>query len=346
MSPVLEIESLSHQYTPGLPVLEDISFSIEAGELVSVLGVSGSGKSTLLRSIAGFVTPTAGRIVLHGQTVVQDGVEAIPAEKRTITMVFQDYALFPHMNVFENVSFGIRGKEKAREVVRDLLALVGLEGFEERMPATLSGGQQQRVALARALAPDPALVVLDEPFANLDAPLRAGISSELKRILKERNVSALMVTHERTEALGVSDKVIVLASPASGTGGATVSQFGTPEEIYHAPTHLEGASLSGPFSLLPMRGEGLRGETTLGEVELRRPANGSTHVLGRPESFRLLEGTTCFVREHRFLGHGFHVEVETPDGGITVYCQHEPPAVGSSVSVQWSGPGCPIGIRD
>ena len=342
MLPVLEVSGLSHSYTPGEPVLRDVTFAIGAGELVSVLGVSGSGKSTLLRSIAGFVTPQKGVIRLHGQPVVQDGQEHVPPEKRKITMVFQDYALFPHMSVLENIAFGIQSNPKSDEVVGELLTLVGLAGFEERMPSTLSGGQQQRVALARALAPDPALVVLDEPFANLDGPLRAGISSELKRILKERNVSALMVTHERTEALGVSDKVIVLAPASEDMPGATVGQFGTPEEVYNAPRTRAGAALSGTYSVLPLRASGLQGETVLGPVHLIRSAEGEERVLGRPESFELESGTNCVVKQHRFLGNGFHVVVETSDGTISVYCASNPPAVGSRVSVRWRGLGCPM----
>ena len=189
--PTLQITGLSHSYGPRA-VLDDVSMSVAAGELCAVLGASGVGKTTLLRAVAGFVTPQAGTIALAGRTIVSDGQEQAPAESRGVGMVFQDHALFPFMSLADNVGFGLHGWEaEARDArVSELLLMVGLGDRAQALPETLSGGQRQRVALARSLAPKPGILLLDEPFASLDAALRRALADELRELLRREGVAA------------------------------------------------------------------------------------------------------------------------------------------------------------
>ncbi|MFJ8235443.1 ABC transporter ATP-binding protein [Ureibacillus sp. NPDC094379] len=208
---ILEIEGLTYSYLKKEdPVIKDFSFSMEKGEIVGILGRSGSGKSTLLRLIAGLEMPLKGSIKVAGTTVVSDRVYLHP-EEREVGMVFQDYALFPHMTVNNNILFGLsrmpRNERKQR--VEEMLELVQLENFANRYPHELSGGQQQRVALARALAPKPSLLLMDEPFSNLDADLRETIREELKVILKTANMTCIMVTHDRKDVEAICDRSVV-----------------------------------------------------------------------------------------------------------------------------------------
>jgi len=336
----LEIKNLSHSYGDG-DVLRNVSLEVGPGELLAVLGASGSGKSTLLRAVAGFVTPTSGSISIAGHVVCSDGSEKLSAEQRGVGMVFQDYALFPHMSVFDNVAFGIQGGGSVRDTVEDLLALVGLAGLGERSPATLSGGQQQRVALARSLAPQPSLLVLDEPFANLDGSLRFEISREIQRILAERGVSALLVTHERTEALGLASRVLVL-DQEDGKEGATAVQVGPPEEVYSKPKTRGVAGMTGPFNVVSGDGKGTTAQTVFGEVNLVVPATGPCEVILRPEHLTLDMGGPHRVLRQRFTGMGYHLDVETPAGCILIQHDGDAPGVGAEVAVRIVGYGAPI----
>ncbi len=332
----LAIQHLSHGYG-NTPVLHDISLQVEPGELVAVLGTSGSGKSTLLRSVAGFVTPQQGSISLGGVTVVDDGKESVPAEKRGVGMVFQDYALFEHMTITENVAFGLDPVRRGARV-SELLQLVGLGGFENRRPNTLSGGQQQRVALARALAPNPHLLVLDEPFANLDGSLRHEISAEIQRILRDQGVAALLVTHERTEALGLADRVAILDGQ-SDTQAARLVQTGTPEEVYTAPATAGAAILTGQVTLVPGKADGLTVETAIGNFRLHAPQTGACQVILRPEMIRVGSDGPHRVQARRFEGAGYSLDVETPAGLVHVHVQNDPvPASGEAISLTVSGP--------
>lgn len=191
--------------------LNDFSFDLNKGEILSILGESGSGKSTMLRIIAGLEYPNAGAITIDGVTIVDDKQFTLP-EKRGIGMVFQDYALFPHMTVENNIKFGLfrSNRQEQSKKVKEMLALVNLEGYAKRYPHELSGGQQQRVALARALAPGPSLLLLDEPFSNLDKDLQVKIRSELKDILKKAGITSIFVTHDRDDASALADSVVVL----------------------------------------------------------------------------------------------------------------------------------------
>ncbi|HEX6795345.1 MAG TPA: ABC transporter ATP-binding protein [Casimicrobiaceae bacterium] len=211
----------------GTRVLSDVSLDVARGELVALLGSSGCGKTTLLRSIAGFVTPQSGRIRVDGRDISR-----LPPEKRGTAMMFQSYALWPHMSVAANIGYGLRMRGVARDAIAkrvdELLALMQMQGFASRSVAQLSGGQRQRVALARALAVDPALLLLDEPMSNLDYKVRIELRHELRALQKRIGITAVYVTHDREEALTLADRIAVLDA-------GRVVQYGTPEEIFHRP---------------------------------------------------------------------------------------------------------------
>ena len=190
--------------------VEDVTLKVKPSEFLTILGPSGCGKTTTLRLLAGFESPTEGSIQIGGN-VVADDRHFVPAEHRNIGMVFQDYALFPHVNVADNVGFGLRGRNKDNErQVKQMLSMVGLSEYANRMPHELSGGQQQRVALARALAPNPDILLLDEPFSNLDTALRAQVRADVRKVLRETETTAIFVTHDQEEALSLSDEVAVI----------------------------------------------------------------------------------------------------------------------------------------
>jgi iron(III) transport system ATP-binding protein len=208
----IEIENLNFKYkNTKVDTLKKVSFSMEKGEILSILGESGGGKSTVLRLIAGLETPAGGSLVIDGRTIFNNSIFTQP-EKRGVGMVFQDYALFPHMTVDENIKFGLNNliKKDRDNRVREMLELVNLQEFGRRYPHELSGGQQQRVAIARALAPKPTVLLLDEPFSNLDAHLKSKIREELKAILNKTGITAIFVTHDREDVKSIADKVVVL----------------------------------------------------------------------------------------------------------------------------------------
>lgn len=224
----VSLKNLTKLFNGNVKAVYDLSMEVKKGEFFSLLGPSGCGKTTILRLIAGLERPDDG-IITIGDSVAA-GASWIPPEKRGVGMVFQDYALFPHMTVFKNIAFGLRGctKNEAKKKVIEELALVGLDGMADRYPHELSGGQQQRVALARALAPSPEVMLLDEPFSNLDADLRLELRTETRRILKEKGTTTILVTHDQEEAFSLSDRVGVL-------NHGRLEQIGAPEEIYHKP---------------------------------------------------------------------------------------------------------------
>ena len=229
MTTVLSLQAVGKTFEPGVPVLRDVSLRIDAGAMVCLLGPSGCGKTTLLRLIAGFEEPDAGTVRLGDRQVSAPGRVLAP-EKRQIGMVFQDYALFPHMTVAQNIVFGLfrspAGHRKRR--LADLLHLVGLEDMAGRYPHELSGGQQQRVALARALAPGPQLLLLDEPFSNLDVNLRRQLRQEMQEVLRHANMTTVLVTHDQEEALSFADHVAILEA-------GQVVQYDTPEALVQNP---------------------------------------------------------------------------------------------------------------
>ena len=238
----IELRQLTKTY-PGarVPAVRSLSLAVRAGSLVTLLGPSGSGKTTVLRLVAGFERAEAGEVLLAGRPVSGNGTWIAP-EKRGVGMVFQDYALFPHLTVADNVGFGYEGPDRQARI-EEMLDLVSLTGYEARYPHELSGGEQQRVALARALARRPVVVLLDEPFSNLDATLRAHMRLELRRILRAANATAILVSHDHADALGISDRIVVL-------NHGTVEQTGSPREIFGSPANRFVATFMGQRNLL------------------------------------------------------------------------------------------------
>lgn len=230
--PVLEVENLRRDYGGSVGV-DDVSFTINPGEIITLLGPSGCGKSTTLRSVMGLERTDGGTIVYQGETI-ESAKKSVPTHKRGMGMVFQSYAIWPHMTVAENVAYPLElrkwKKDKIKEAVKDVLQLVGLQDFHDRPATRLSGGQQQRVALARALVYRPSLLLLDEPFSNLDARLRDEMRSEVKAIQREVGIAVLFVTHDQEEALSMSDRIVVMNK-------GRVLQIGTPEELYNKPAN-------------------------------------------------------------------------------------------------------------
>jgi len=301
--------------------VHDASFAIGRGEFFSMLGPSGCGKTTTLRMIAGFESPTSGQIVLDGQDVSRT-----PPYRRNVNTVFQQYALFPHMSVFDNVAFGLRSRKvPKREVtglVGEILEIVRMTDFARRMPVQLSGGQQQRVALARALVNKPSALLLDEPLAALDLKLRQAMQLELKRIQRDTAVTFIFVTHDQQEALTMSDRIAVMSD-------GWVEQIDTPADIYHRPATPFVAGFIGEANLLSGRLD--HHVDRLASVELasgavlvpdRPGAEGSVLVMVRPEKVRVgrdepaagSEGIPATVREVIFRGPSVHVGLVATDG--------------------------------
>ena len=237
----LRIENLKKIFEENRGI-EKIDFSIEKGELISLLGPSGCGKTTLLNIIGGFLKPDNGKIYLEDRDITD-----IPPEKRDISTVFQSYALFPHMNVLENIKYGLKykklTKKEQNELALEYLKIVGLDGYEKKSIQELSGGQQQRVALARALVLYPKILLLDEPFSNLDAKLKISMREELKELQKNLKISMIFVTHDQEEALSISDKVVVM-------NNGKIEQIGTPEEIYYSPINEYVANFIGKSNFI------------------------------------------------------------------------------------------------
>lgn len=282
MSPsVLELNTISQAYGRHW-VVKNLSLRLEKGQIGCLLGASGCGKTTVLRTIAGFEPLLRGEIVLNGVTVSREDL-TIPPARRAIGMVFQDYALFPHLTLFDNVAFGLRGLGRRERIVRvgEMLELVGLDRSHAKYPHEISGGQQQRVALARALAPRPALLLLDEPFSNLDVTLRERLSTEVRDILKEYGATALFVTHNQNEAFAVADRIGVMADGA-------MLQWDDAHALYHCPSDRRVADFVGEGMFLPGivedSGEIMTGLGRLAGVFCSGPElSGAVDILIRPE---------------------------------------------------------------
>jgi iron(III) transport system ATP-binding protein len=302
---LLEIRNLSLSYGDQ-PVLTDLNFEAQQGELTAVLGASGAGKSTLLRLIAGFEAPTSGEIFIDSK-LVSSSKDVLAPEKRGVGIVPQDSALFSHLTVSQNIGFGLPKGSDAR--VRELLELVGLADYGNRKPASLSGGQAQRVALARALAPRPKLILLDEPFSALDAELRGRLREDVRAVLRAENASAILVTHDQEEALSLADRVAVMRD-------GRVIQSGTPTEIYNAPADLGIATFLGDSILVQGKVEEGKVLTDLGKLSpLNSVVDGQIGVVAiRSENFYLQPNPSgdSEVIGRVFFGHDAVVEVQTP----------------------------------
>ncbi len=292
--------------------LDGLDLAIASGQITALLGPSGCGKTTALRLIAGFEQPDAGTIELDGRVAARPE-RSVPPEQRRVGMVFQDYALFPHLDVAGNVGYGLVDlpRRDRRRRVAEATELVGLAGLETRMPGELSGGQQQRVALARALAPEPRVLLLDEPFSNLDASLRTTVRADVRRILKTTGTTTIFVTHDQEEALSLADEVAVM-------GAGVVHQVADPHTLYTRPHDRFVASFVGDAELLPARRIGMyQVSSCLGQLVTTTPINGEEiEIVVRPECIELHrdpEGSAV-VEGVTFFGHDQLVHLRLSDG--------------------------------
>lgn len=284
----------------SVTAIHELMLEIKKGEFFSLLGPSGCGKTTILRLIAGLERPDKGSISIGDRVVA--GAQWVQPEKRRIGLVFQDYALFPHMTVFKNIAFGLTGcsKNELKQKVMELLDMVGLTEMANRYPHELSGGQQQRVALVRALAPSPDVMLLDEPFSNLDADLRAELRTETRRILKEKGTTAILVTHDQQEAFSLSDRIGVL-------NNGRLEQVGTPDEIYHRPLSRFVADFVGRADFVSGRIEEGSIISGIGVFLLTEPLdikNNDVDIMIRPDDVDFVidtEGNATII-EAQFLG--------------------------------------------
>jgi ABC-type Fe3+/spermidine/putrescine transport system ATPase subunit len=343
----LRLDALEKRFGDAL-VTRGVSLDAEKGEIVALLGPSGSGKTTVLRLVAGFETPDSGRVIVEGEDVT-----GLPPERRRFGMVFQHYALFPHMSVGENVAFGLAGRADGRAAgarVAEVLGLTGLAGFEDRRVTELSGGQQQRVAVARALAPSPRVLLLDEPLSNLDPTLREKTRRELKRAIRNTGITTLFVTHEQEEAFELGDRVAVLCD-------GRLEQIGTPEELFERPATRFVATFIGRSSVVPVRREGSGARIPGGPVwparlavPLAEGADGDLVV--RPESLTLgaadsPDSVSGTVVERRFAGRFAYYVVARDSGAsasageIEVLAAPDAAAEGDRVHVR-PAPGGPV----
>jgi len=341
---VIEVEHLRRQYG-AVSAVDDISFSVEEGEILVIVGSSGCGKTTTLRSIAGLDTPTSGCIRIDGRTVVGDGT-FVPPEHRGVGMVFQSYALWPHKTIFENVAYSLVVKGipigEIRQAVADALALVGLSGSEERYPSTLSGGQQQRIALARCAVARPRVMLLDEPLSNLDSKLREQMRAELRMLIKELRSTAVHITHDQTEAMGLADRIIVMRN-------GRIEQMGTGREIYRRPANKFVADFIGVATFLQGSVVEVADHDQVKVVlqsglELWATSNhsaqqGEVVLCLRPESVEIAEErtpganlVTGTILSETFLGN--HTEYVINIGGVSIKSHSQRDfGVGQTVSV-------------
>ncbi len=337
----LSLTGISKRYG-DFTAIEDVNLSVERGELVSLLGPSGCGKTTTLQMVAGFVTPTTGSILLDGRDITK-----VRPEKRGIGVVFQSYALFPHMTVAANVGFGLEMRRVKRvereERVAEALALVQLKGLDHRYPKELSGGQRQRVAIARAIAMQPELLLLDEPMSNLDAKLREEMHIELRAIQKRLGITTILVTHDQVEAMTMSDRIAVMHR-------GTIVQLSTPFDAYERPATPFASSFLGRTNAFkghvlrrnPRCAEVAVSGTTLHVPHENHPFEGPVNVYIRPEKVHLAVGDARVrgrLITRVFVGNQWLLEIDTELGKLRVVQANHgvpPPEEGSEVGVKWN----------
>ncbi|MEO5699707.1 MAG: ABC transporter ATP-binding protein [Casimicrobiaceae bacterium] len=324
MTPFLLIDNLTASYGGGAPVLDRVGLEVQRGELVALLGSSGCGKTTLLRSIAGFVIPDAGTISIDGRDITR-----LPPEKRGTAMMFQSYALWPHMSVAQNIGYGLRmrgwKKDAIANRVVEMLTLLQLQGYGERPVTALSGGQRQRVALGRALAVSPEVLLLDEPMSNLDYKVRIELRQELRALQQRIGITAVYVTHDREEALTLADRIAVLDA-------GRVEQYDTPEIVYHRPASPFVAGFMGADNAIAVRGSGRHwqaaadidgaravgseGGAALMRAHFRSDAARLVPTTGEVGDGLVLNGT---VAQTLYVGQGYRYRVRLADGDVWVH---------------------------
>jgi iron(III) transport system ATP-binding protein len=313
-SSVLELRHVSCAYETGRPAVQEISFAAREGEILCLLGPSGCGKTTILRAIAGFEPVRSGQLFLSGQLVSSPDVMT-PTENRRVGMVFQEYALFPHLRVQDNIAFGLHHLPRSERAsqVQEMLRLTGLEGFERRYPHELSGGQQQRVALARALVQNPVVLLLDEPFSNLDPDMAGRMRQELHDLLRRTKTTTVLVTHDHDEAFAMADRIAVLNQ-------GRLEQFDTPEMMYHMPATPFVADFVGQADFIPGTVSQGMVHTELGEFpDTIECADGTNVVVMiRPDDIHLVptEGARSRVLSRQFHGSENLYTVSLPSGQI------------------------------
>jgi iron(III) transport system ATP-binding protein len=334
--PLLDIAGVRHGYN-GQRVLTDLSLALDRGQIGCVLGPSGCGKTTALRCIAGFERISAGRIAINGKEVSAPG-RMVPPERRHVGMVFQDYALFPHLTVAENVGFGLHGLEAAARARRvgETLDIIGMKAVSARYPHELSGGQQQRVALARALAPQPELLLLDEPFSNLDVDLRERLGLEVRDILKQQGITAILVTHDQHDAFAIADEIGIMQH-------GRIEQWGTPYDLYHKPATRFVADFVGQGSFLPgtvVAERHIRLELGVfqGNVPDTWPDGTRVDVLLRPDDILHDDASPlqAQVLHKAFRGAEFLYTLRLPGGGrvMSLVPSHHNHAVGEKIGIR------------
>ena len=340
----VRFQNVSKVYGRDVKAVNDINLEVRAGTLVTLLGPSGCGKTTTLRMIAGLEMATSGRIMIGDTDVTK-----LPATDRDVAMVFQSYALFPHMTVIENVSYGLKfsgfGKEEAREKARAGLGLVGLNGYDDRLPSELSGGQQQRVAVARALVLEPQVLLFDEPLSNLDAKLRRQVREEIREIQQNLGLTVVYVTHDQEEALAVSDEIVVMRN-------AAIAQKGTPRDLYDAPADAFVADFIGEANLIPVEITAVDGDTAtirIDDYTHRMPSRGlpvgPATLAVRPSRMRLVQGAGDGVRAviEKATYVGSRMEYTVRAGFGTAFATDEdvasPMKPGQEVTISFSASG-------
>lgn len=311
---VLELRKVTCAYEAGRPAISDISLCARKGEILCLLGPSGCGKTTTLRAIAGFEPVIGGEVHLQDQLVSAAGL-LVPTEERRVGMVFQEYALFPHLRVAENIAFGLRhlSADQRTTQVHAMLAMTGLIGFERRYPHELSGGQQQRVALARALAQKPVVLLLDEPFSNLDPDMTGKMRQDLHDLLRRTNTTAILVTHDHDEAFAMADRVAVL-------NNGRLEQFDTPEAIYHMPSTPFVADFVGQADFIPGIVENGKVLTEIGEFPNQVGYQGGARVVVmiRPDDIHVIPAENCTARilARQFRGSENLYMIGLPSGHV------------------------------
>ncbi|SBT40348.1 ABC transporter ATP-binding protein [Micromonospora auratinigra] len=309
-APMLTLTGVAKGYGP-VPALAGVDLEVARGDLLAVLGPSGCGKTTLLRCVAGFERVDAGTVEVAGRAVAGAGGH-VPPHRRRVAVVPQDGALFPHLSVADNVGYGLDRAQRRGGRIAQVLELVGLGGYDRRMPHQLSGGQQQRVAVARALAPRPPLVLLDEPFSALDAQLRTGLRADVRAALRADGATGVLVTHDQGEALSMADAVAVM-------NGGRIVQCAAPAEVYRDPADPWVARFVGDAVLLPATADADVAVTPLGRLPLRGPSGaGAVTVLIRPEQLRLERAGDCAatVVRQTYHGHDALTTVRLADGTL------------------------------